>query len=68
MKDKPTAQQLAESLDRFEKARVLLSIHGMLSDAENSKCRARIRKWCDKHGYKVQLVNCVGDPVKEKQT
>ena len=43
---------------RVMDARMFLSIHGFLSDAETRAANKRIEKWARRHGYEV-----VRDPL-----
>ena len=48
--DKLMAWKREAALDRIEGCRVMLNLHGFVSDAENEKIKQRIRKWVKKNG------------------
>ena len=43
------AWQATTALTRFHACRVMLGLHGFLSDAESERVNARIEKWRQKH-------------------
>ncbi|MCK9569381.1 hypothetical protein M0R72_10625 [Candidatus Pacearchaeota archaeon] len=42
------------AIDRVEGCRILLHIHGFLSDSENYKVKKRIEKWHEKQAAKAK--------------
>ena len=47
--DKLMAWKSGTALELIEACRVMLSLHGFVSDAENEKIKQRIRKWITKN-------------------
>lgn len=41
-------------LGRIEHCRVMLLIHGFLTQSESNKVKARVIKWCAKHGIEYK--------------
>jgi len=49
-KDKLKAWKSEAAYDRVHGCRVMLRMHGFLSEGENAKVVQRINKWVKKHG------------------
>lgn len=44
----------SQAFIRIDACRVMLSIHGFLTEAEERKVKQRIDRWIKKHGFKAE--------------
>lgn len=54
--DKLKSWNKSDAYDRIESCRVMLHLHGFISEAENKSVKDRIYKWMKKHDF----IPCLG--------